>query len=316
VTYPDDTPGDAADNPVRAYHYEDATFANALTGITDENGNRFATWAYDSQGRTVSSTHAGGAGSSALTYNSDGTTTLVDSLGTRRTFGFDVLHGQVHLADLSGGPCGAECSASSARYTYDANGYPASRTDFNGVVTTFVSDADGLEISRTEALGTAEERTITTQWHGIFRLPVLITEPGKTTAFTYDTDGRLLTRTETDTATGHTRTLTNAYDTRGLLTAIDGPRTDVVDVSTFAYDTRGNLTETTNALGQRRKVTAYDAHGRPLVLEDPHGLVTTLAYDARGRLLSRNAGGQVTRFAYDGAGNVTKTTLAGGSFRG
>jgi YD repeat-containing protein len=39
VTYPD--------NAVRTYHYEDANFVHALTGITDENGARYATWAYD-----------------------------------------------------------------------------------------------------------------------------------------------------------------------------------------------------------------------------------------------------------------------------
>ncbi len=192
VTYPDDTPGNLADDPVRVYHYEDSTNTRALTGITDENGNRFATWSYDSQGRAVSSTHAGGANNSSLTYNTDGTTTLVDSLGTSRTFGFEISHGQVRLANLTGGPCGAECGASAESNTYDANGYPASRTDFNGSQTIFVYDAWGLETSRTEAVGSPDQRTITTQWHAVFRLPELITEPGKTTAFTYDAQGRLL----------------------------------------------------------------------------------------------------------------------------
>ncbi len=53
VTYPDGT--------VRSYHYENASFLHALTGITDENGQRFATWDYDSTGRAISSQHAGGA---------------------------------------------------------------------------------------------------------------------------------------------------------------------------------------------------------------------------------------------------------------
>lgn len=50
VTYPDAT--------VRQYHYEDARFPHHLTGITDENGNRYATFAYDAEGRAVSTTHA------------------------------------------------------------------------------------------------------------------------------------------------------------------------------------------------------------------------------------------------------------------
>ena len=62
VTYPD-----AA---VRSYVYENATYPNALTGIIDEKGNRFATWAYDSQGRAISSQHAGGADLTTVVYNS------------------------------------------------------------------------------------------------------------------------------------------------------------------------------------------------------------------------------------------------------
>ncbi|MEP1594081.1 MAG: DUF6531 domain-containing protein, partial [Halieaceae bacterium] len=44
----------------KRYHYEDPTFPDLLTGITDAAGNRFATWRYDSLRRTVSSEHAGG----------------------------------------------------------------------------------------------------------------------------------------------------------------------------------------------------------------------------------------------------------------
>ncbi|WP_160280166.1 DUF6531 domain-containing protein, partial [Cellvibrio mixtus] len=48
------------DNTERMYHYEDARFPTFLTGITDERGKRYATWAYDAQGRAISSEHAGG----------------------------------------------------------------------------------------------------------------------------------------------------------------------------------------------------------------------------------------------------------------
>ena len=37
-----------------------------LLSITDENGNRFATYSYDIQGRAVSTEHAGGAGRVSL----------------------------------------------------------------------------------------------------------------------------------------------------------------------------------------------------------------------------------------------------------
>lgn len=47
--------------------------------------------------------------------------------------------------------------------------------------------------------------------------------------------------------------------------------------------------------------TAYDAGGRPLSTVDPNGRVTTLTYDARGRLTERNVGGEATSYVYDAA---------------
>src|SRR6185437_15146729 len=53
VTYPD--------NSVAQYVYEDTRFPYALTGIVDEDGNRFASWTYDNGRHPISSQHAGGA---------------------------------------------------------------------------------------------------------------------------------------------------------------------------------------------------------------------------------------------------------------
>jgi YD repeat-containing protein len=46
------------DNTIRVYHYENTSFPNHLTGITDENGIRFSTFSYDSAGRAVSTSHS------------------------------------------------------------------------------------------------------------------------------------------------------------------------------------------------------------------------------------------------------------------
>lgn len=46
------------DGSTRVYHYEDPDFPHHLTGITDENGDRFATFSYDAQGRVVRTEHA------------------------------------------------------------------------------------------------------------------------------------------------------------------------------------------------------------------------------------------------------------------
>jgi YD repeat-containing protein len=195
VTYPDDTPGDSNDNPTRSYHYEDTNFIHALTGITNENGERFVSWGYDTEGRAIYSEHANGAERVDLVYNADGSTSTTDSNGQVQTYHFEVQQGAFRVNQIDGDIC-VTCGSQSKSTTYDANGFVASRTDFNNNVTTYINDARGLELSRTEAVGTPEERTITTEWHADFRLPIKITEPGKIVTFTYDSEGRLLERKE------------------------------------------------------------------------------------------------------------------------
>ena len=187
---PDLTPADDTDNPRRVYLYEDSRFPSHLTGIVDERGNRVATWTYDDQGRAIASEHAGGVDNHTLVYNADGTTTVTDPQGRARTYSFTNQSGVIKLASITGGDC-AHCGSDAASYTYDANGFIDSKTDFNGNRTTYTRDTRGRELSRTEAVGTPDERTITTTWHTEFNKPEFVTESGRLTTYTYDTAGRL-----------------------------------------------------------------------------------------------------------------------------
>jgi YD repeat-containing protein len=184
----------------------------------------------------------------------------------------------------------------------------------------------GRLVAKTEAAGTPQARTTTSTWHHpTFRVPTRIVRPGQTIDFTYDTDGRLLTRTTTDTQTradpyptnGNTRTWTYTYNSLGLVATIDGPRTDVPDVTTYGYAPNGDLTTITNALGHVTEITARDARGYPTAIRDPNGVVTALAYDARGRLTAQTVqssqGDATTTFDYDPAGQLVAITLPDGS---
>ena len=197
VTYPDTT--------TRQYVYENTSFVHALTGIIDENNSRYATWSYDAQGRATSSEHAGGADRVTLVYNTDGTTTETEANGQVRTFHFTTMHGVMKVTQIDGGPC-TSCGGTTRLANYDANGFMSSKTDQNGNVTNYVNNARGLQTNRTEAVGTPEERTVTTEWHANYSLPTRITEPGKVTDFADDANGNLLSRTETDSANGISRT--------------------------------------------------------------------------------------------------------------
>ncbi|MBF0474981.1 MAG: RHS repeat protein [Deltaproteobacteria bacterium] len=282
----------------------DTSLPNALTGITDENGNRFATYAYDAQGRAISTQHADGAELTTVTYNTDGSTGVTDANGNLHSYTFTTQFNRTKPTSASNASCGCGSSA----YAYDTNGFISSRTDFNGNVTTYIRNTRGLETSRTEASGTAQARTITTTWHATFRLPLTITEPNRVTTFTYDAKGNLLTKTIT--AGSQPRTWTYTYNAGGqVLTAKD----PLNNTTTYTYDSAGGLATVTDALGHATRITSYDPNGRPLSLTDPNGLVTSLAYDARGRLTSRTSGGEITTYDYDAAGQLMEIDLPDGS---
>ncbi len=57
VIYPD-TNTDPSDNPRKIYYYENTDFPNHLTGITDAKGNRYGTYAFDENGKAISTEHA------------------------------------------------------------------------------------------------------------------------------------------------------------------------------------------------------------------------------------------------------------------
>ena len=326
VTYPD--------GKVRTYLYNEPQFTQnanlprVLTGIIDENGDRFATWNYDTQSRAISSEFAGGVGKYVVAYNSTNQSTVLDPLGQSRTFGLQNVVGVVKNTSVSG-QC-SSCEAGAAM-SYDQNGYVVARTDFNGNLTFYQrQDSFGrvdLETSRTEAFGTPVARTITTEWHPTFRLPIKVAEPKRINTLFYDSRGNLTSKTiqastDADGAQGFSATLTGAARTwtytntysstvPGLLIqqVVDGPRTDVSDVTTYAWDNSGNLGSITNALGQVTSLGNYDPHGRPQQITDPNGLVTTLSYDLRGRLTSKSVGGEITAYTYDGVGQLIRVTL-------
>ncbi len=307
----------------QTYVYENTSFPNALTGIIDENGNRYTSWSYDATGRALSSQHAGGAGLSTVTYNSDGSATLTSPLGLQQVYKFTTLQGIPKLTEIdrlatTGVP------AAKFTFTYDTNGYTASQTDWNGTVTKYVNDVHGQPTTVSEAAGTPQARTTTITYHTTYHLPLKIVQPGVTSSFTYDKSGELLTKTSTDTTTattpystgGQTRTWTYTWS-NFLLASLKRPRTDVSALMQFTYDGSGALTAVTNAASQTTQVTQHLPGGLPQTFVDPNGVTTNFAYDARLRLLSSTvntaAGALPTSYSYDAAGNVLTITLPDGS---
>ncbi|HYD82021.1 MAG TPA: DUF6531 domain-containing protein [Paucimonas sp.] len=344
------------DGKSRTYHYNEASkinggaacpnvttvgngyghLLNALTAIVDENGARHLTWTYDCLGRATASIVGADVEKVTLSYgdyaaDDTATTTVTHYVGeaanpqtTVRSYGYKMMLGRAKNTGLD--QACVECGPIKAR-TYDANGNVASATDWNGNTATYTYDLTrNLETRRVEASGTAQARTISTQWHPAFRLPTAIAEPKRIITLTYDSLGNLLTRSEQATsdatgaqafnaaAVGAPRVWRYTYNQHGQVLTAKGPRTDVDETTTYTYDAQGNLATVVNPAGHATTLSNYDAHGRAGRITDPNGVVTDLAYNARGWLTSRTTGGETTSYDYDGAGQLTRVTLPDGSY--
>ncbi len=198
------------------------------------------------------SEHAQGAEKITLLYNNASKAKVTNAKGKLTHYHFDSINSVPRVTEVEGFPSD-NCVGANAFYSYDADGRRESKTDWNGVQTTYAYNDRGLEISRTGAVNTADERTIETQWYEDFRLATKIIQPGLTTEYLYDADGRIKQQKETDTTNiidpyptfGRTRITNYTYTEfpNGVLKTmmVDGPRTNVIDVTVFDYMHLTNL---------------------------------------------------------------------------
>jgi len=125
---------------------------------------------------------------------------VTNALGKDTSYHYITVNG-ARKVFLVRGHASANCVAANQSYGFNSKAFIASKTDWKGSVTAYLRNEKGQELSRTEAQGSPQERTVTTQWHSEFNLPLKITEPGRETIFTYDINGNQLSRIIHDTKT-------------------------------------------------------------------------------------------------------------------
>jgi YD repeat-containing protein len=193
VIYPDSTD--------RMYLFDERDYSSAtevkhlLTGIRDENGQRFATFYFDGDGRAYRTEHAGGAERIVIDGKraADGTLTglsVTDSLGSVRNYNHRIIHGVYHQTSVSQ-PGGSGCNAASSAISYDANGNVSQRRDFVGNITQYDNYdlSRNLEQHRIEGIagyGSANALHVSTQWHPFWRLKTRVAEPKRITTWVYN----------------------------------------------------------------------------------------------------------------------------------
>lgn len=140
------------DNTSRSYLYDDPNAPGLLSGLVDENGNRFATWGYDTQGRAVLSEHAGGAEKTQVSYNADGSVSVTNALGHVQRYTYSRHNGMLKPDVVEGAPCTGFVGGKET-YVYDSKGLVSSITDRAGQKRTFTHNDRGLETTQIDQTG-------------------------------------------------------------------------------------------------------------------------------------------------------------------
>ena len=325
------------------YHYEDPQSGNELllTGITDEEGRRFSTFAYDFAGRAVSTEHDGGDFGYSVAYDTINPT-FANAVVTDVN-GFAVDH---YLSGANSGPRRVTRLLKSdgiVYLDYEGSGQYRFRWIRNEkLVYTHRYTYDDFHVTTfTEAWKTVEERIETYEYlndTSDLRTKT-IRESVCNDGTSHDAEDEIVYLPGTQTVSQiisrgyrknggtcdpiqQTITFSN-HNASGQPGLIDGPRTDVTDTTTIEYyecttgSECGQLKKITNTLGHITSFDGYDSHGRLLQVTDPNGLITNYAYDPRGRLTTitetPTVGSQrVTSFTYEATDLIKTVTLPNG----
>jgi RHS repeat-associated protein len=320
------------DGSVRGYRYNEPglnagiDLPNALTGVVDENGVRYASFTYNAQRLAYITEHAGGVDKYQMNYWTV-STTVFDPLGTKRTYSLEKALGVWRNTGQTQ-PGGSGCAAASAALGYDANGNITARTDFSGHKACYAYDTSrNVETKRVEGLASGAScstalatppaptaanpvRTIGTQWHPDWRLEVRRAEPKKITTWVYNG--------QPDPTNG---------DTIAACAPIDALLPDGKPIAVLCKKVEQATTDATGAAGFAASATGspriwtltYTRYGQVLTADGPrtdvNDVTTYTYYDTddsdigkRGNLASvTNALGQVMQYAaYDPMGRVTE----------
>lgn len=339
------------DGTVKRYHYENASFANALTGVTDEANTRIGTYLYNAKGQVAETSKTGGADRLVFTYSGT-STSLVDysgpnNTGVNRSYSFVNLGGIARAGSLTS-PC--SLCGNTASYTTYGDGSPANGgpNAFNRIIrsrghdqtiTFYQYNAAGQEIEKAvfgnayvyqtsrPALNLAKSVT-STQWHPSYNLPLLIAEPNRMTALTYDEQGNLTGKSELPTtdaigalafgAVQDVNQPVNAsgynYDPITQLMTLEIYTRDGVLRDKFIYQ-RGNndnITKVTDNSGKFIQYTQYDAHGRITQGLTQFGIVFQNKFDPRGRQSKHTIGNEFIEWTYKPTGLMSSITSSSG----
>ena len=274
-------------------------------------GHLLNTWTYNSgEDRAVSSVSRDGTGMNWIEYeyDSENQVRITDEYNVNRTYTISEFAGRKRLTAMAGPVPAPYAPGSAVRWQYDANLNLTEVEYPNGAIDRFENhDARGNPQTLILAGGTEDQRTITYTYHSKTNAVLTRTEKSvlgsddKITIFDHDDDGddtpneaptnlihRVVeegyTADSTGSVIGYSYLTTFAYNAKGQVVSIDGPRDDVADIINGGYDNvTGDLETITQPLIGNTSFSGYDAAGRFGAMTDANGQITEYRYDDRGR---------------------------------
>lgn len=198
-----------------------------------------------------------------------------------------------------------------ATFTYNADNTIV--TDFAGKTTTYFFDTN----KRITRVVDATNASVSKTWDEAGNLTSVTDANNRATMMTHDAHGNILTSKD---AKGGVTTYTYHLEFHKVTSVIDanGHKTE------FVYDPKGNLIEEKRFTGTAQTQTAFqpysttththDQFGQRTSTTEPEGGVSRFEYDGQGNIVRvTDALGKMTTHTYDQRGNRTSTTDALGN---
>ncbi|WP_431685685.1 Ig-like domain-containing protein [Hahella sp. NBU794] len=283
-------------------HYEyDA--AGRRTAVINALNQRHS-FVYDADGNLISETDANGH---TTTYEYNILDQRVKTLfhdGSSLQETFDALDRRLSSIDQAGRV---------TQYGYDKLGRLIAVTDALNNVTSFTYDQAGNKLTQTDAAqgrvsaeggqesgSAAEGRTTRWTYDTMGRVLTRTLPMGQMESFSYDVAGRLLSHTDFNgQATAYT------YDVNDQVSRIDYADGEV---ETFTYNAMGARLTATNSLGTTSY--QYDALNRLVEETQPTGAVLSYSYDKAGNktsaIVTHQGKAETTTYLYDALNRLSK----------